>query len=349
MSSPESQSEAARDASRDTALGCYLASILDIAETVAGLCGEIGASCHDQLIRLRSRVAFHASVQTLEESRDALHSELIDFSDKARQYNNVLAEDVAKALALLAQSESAVAVRNEKYIERLARFVEQMEQVARSGDRALAAGQAVELRGLVESMERDGRDADARLQAKLAEFQDKLREVEFLASIDPLTGIANRREFNRQLEARVAANREFCILLFDLNTFQRVNYDYGHLCGDEILKQLGNRLSNTVRPRDFVCRWGGDEFVVILECPLANAEMRADEMARRLSGPYRVVIEGREIDVNVGLSFGVSQRQAGETAEQVFHRADEGMYAQKPATRHQPPPASPAPNPQSRS
>jgi len=313
----------------DAALGCYLASILDIAETVANLCGEIGASCHDQLVRLRSRVAYQANLQTLEESRNALHSELIDFSEKARQYNNVLAEDVAKTLALLAQNESAVAVRNEKYIERLARFVEQMEQVAQSGDRALAAGQAVELRGFVESMEQDGRDANAHLQAKLAEFQDKLREVEFLASIDPLTGVSNRREFNRQLETRVAANREFCVLLFDLNTFQRVNYDHGHLCGDEILKQLGNRLSTHVRPRDFVCRWGGDEFVVILECPLANAEARAQEIARLLSGPYKVLLEGKEITANIGLSFGVSEWGPGETAEQVFQRADEGMYAQK--------------------
>ncbi|HEV8040538.1 MAG TPA: GGDEF domain-containing protein [Bryobacteraceae bacterium] len=327
MSSPEKQSQLESAA----ALDCYLASILDIAETVASLCGEIGASCHDQLVRLRSRVAYHASLQTLEESRNALHSELIDFSEKARQYNNVLAEDVAKALALLSQNESAVAVRNEKYIQRLARFVDQMEQVAQSGDRALAAGQAVELRGFVESMEQDGRAANAQLQAKLAEFQDKLREVEFLASIDPLTGIPNRREFNRQLEARVAANREFCVLLFDLNTFQRINYDHGHLCGDEILKQLGNRLSTHVRPRDFVCRWGGDEFVVILECPLAIAEVRAEEISHLLSGPYEVMLEGQEITVKIGVSFGVSERSPGETAEQVFHRADEGMYRQKPA------------------
>jgi len=324
MSSPEKP-----QLESDAALDCYLASILDIAETVASLCGEIGASCHDQLVRLRSRVAYHANLQTLEESRDALHSELIDFSEKARQYNNVLAEDVAKALALLSQNESAVAVRNEKYIERLARFVEQMEQVAQSGDRALAAGQAVELRGFVESMEQEGRDANAHLQAKLAEFQDKLREVEFLASIDPLTGISNRREFNRQLEARVAANREFCVLLFDLNTFQRVNYDHGHLCGDEILKQLGNRLSTHVRPRDFVCRWGGDEFVVIIECQLPIAQSRAEEIATLLSGVYKVVLESKEINVNIGVSVGVVERMPSETAEQIFHRADEAMYAQK--------------------
>jgi diguanylate cyclase (GGDEF)-like protein len=331
MSSPERQPqpESDRDAFLQAALDCYLASILDIAETVSNLCTDIGVSCHDQLVRLRSRVAFHASIQTLEESRTALHSELLDFSGKARQYNNALAGDVAKALALLAQSESAVAVRNDKYIERLARFVEQMEQVARSGDRTLAAGQAVELRGFVESMERDSRDANAHLHAKLAEFQNKLREVEFLASIDPLTGVANRREFDRQLSARIAADREFCILLFDLNTFKRVNCDHGHLCGDEILKQLGARLTTHVRPRDFVCRWGGDEFVAILECPLPNAQARAEEIAGLLCGPYKVALQGHQIDVNIGVSVGVVERIAGETAEQVFQRADAAMYKQK--------------------
>ena len=332
MSSPERsiQAEAGPDTLVQAALDCYLESIQDIAEAVASLGTDIGAACHDQLLRLRSRVAYQPSIQTLEESRAGLHSELIDFADRARKYNNALAGDVSTALALLAQNESAVAVRNDKYIGRLARFVEQMELVARSGDRALAAGQALELRGLLEAMERDSRNANADLHAKLAEFQNKLREVEYLASIDPLTGIANRREFDRQLAARIADDREFCLLLFDLDTFKRVNCDHGHLCGDEILKQLGNRLSTHVRPRDFVCRWGGDEFVAILECPLANAQARADELGRLLGGAYRVVVEGREIDVNIGVSFGVSERIPGETAEQVFHRADAGMYRQKP-------------------
>jgi diguanylate cyclase (GGDEF)-like protein len=330
MSSPERpQPEPDRQVLLDTALDCYLASILDIADTVAGLCGDVGTSCHDQLIRLRSRVVYHASLPTLEESRVALHSELIDFAAKARQFNNLLAGDVAQALALLAQSEIAGAVRNEKNIERLARFVEQMEQVARSGDRALAAGQAVELRGFVESLEQDSRDANSQLQAKLAEFQDKLREVELLASIDPLTGVANRREFDRQLAARVAANREFCILLFDLNTFKRINCDYGHLCGDEILKQLGNRLSTHVRPRDFVCRWGGDEFVAILECQLPIAQARAEEIAALLSGQYSLPLDNRAVTVDIGVSVGVAERIPEESAEQLFHRADQAMYKQK--------------------
>jgi diguanylate cyclase (GGDEF)-like protein len=332
MSSSEKshQIEAPPEAVLAAALECYLASILDIAETVANVSVELGPSCREQLLRLRSRVAYHASIQTFEESRDALHAELADFSAKALEYNNALAGDVRKALALLAQNENAVAVRNDQYIERLAQFVDQMELVARSGDRALAAGQALELRGLVDQMERDSRDANADLHAKLAEFQNKLREVESLAHIDALTGISNRREFDRQIAARIAADREFSILLFDLDTFKRINGEHGHLCGDAILKELGTRLSTHVRPRDFVCRWGGDEFVAILECSLANAQARAKEIASLLCLPYQVNLEGREIELNVGVSYGVAERRSGETSEQVFQRADEGMYKQKP-------------------
>lgn len=321
--------EPERDAHLKTALESYLASIRDIAETVASMSPEIGGASHDQLIRLWSRVSYDATAKTLEESRTALHAELADFSRKAREYNNALAEDVAKALAFLAQNEDSASVRSGQYIERLTRFVQQMEHAARSGDVTQVAGQAAELRGFVESMEQDTRAANTQLHQKVAEFQTRLREVEFLASIDPLTGVANRREFNRQVEARIAADHGFCILLFDLNTFKRINGEHGHLCGDEILRQLGARLSAHVRPGDFVCRWGGDEFVAILECPLSNAEARAKEIAGLLCGPYRVVRDGQDIQVNVEVAYGVAERQTGEAAEHVFHRADEAMYGQK--------------------
>lgn len=287
MSSPERpQPELNQQALLDTALDCYLAAILSIADTVAGLCGDVGIASHDQLVRLRGRVAYHASIQTLEESRAGLQSELIDFAAKARQYHNLLTRDVAQALDLLAQSE---------------------------------------------------------MQGKLAEFQEKLREVELLASIDPLTAVPNRREFDRQLAARVAANREFCVLLFDLNTFKRINCDYGHLCGDEILKQLGARLSTHVRPRDFVCRWGGDEFVAILECQLPIAQARAEEIAALLSGEYQLVVDHQPVKVNVGVSVGVAERIPGETSEQLFHRADQAMYQQKRVSKPEPPVPSPQP------
>jgi diguanylate cyclase (GGDEF)-like protein len=238
MSSPKNAPETDREPFLEAALDSYLASILDIADTVASLGTDVAAACQDRLKRLHHRLSYDKSVKTLEESRSALHAELLD-------------------------------------------------------------------------------------------FQSKLREERMLAYLDPLTGVANRREFNRHLASRIADGRPFCVLLFDLNTFSTVNYDHGHLCGDEILRQLGNRLSTHVRPRDFVCRWGGDEFVAILECSLANAQARSEEIAQLLCQPYKVTVEGKEIEVAIGVSVGVVERMTEETAEQVLHRADEAMYRQK--------------------
>lgn len=171
------------------------------------------------------------------------------------------------------------------------------------------------------------------LHAELTLFSERLRrEQAELAYLDPLTSVANRREFDRQLAARIAGDGDFCILLFDLDGFKSVNDSFGHLCGDEILRQVGARLSRQVRTRDFVCRWGGDEFAVILDCDMATASSRAMKIADWLSGPYRVTASGQEISVAVTVSFGVAQRIAGETPEELFHRVDESLYSKKGTT-----------------
>jgi diguanylate cyclase (GGDEF)-like protein len=152
-----------------------------------------------------------------------------------------------------------------------------------------------------------------------------------LAYIDPLTGVANRREFDRQLAGRMAADRDFCILLFDVDAFKLVNDRFGHLCGDEVLKQLGARLARQVRSHDFVCRWGGDEFVAMLECALPVAVTRAKEIAQCLSGPYHVTVEQRQLSVEIAVSVGMAARVAGETPAQLFQRVDSSLYSKKTA------------------
>jgi len=173
------------------------------------------------------------------------------------------------------------------------------------------------------------RESLARLREKMIEIQRRLHEVELLATLDPLTGVANRRDLDRELDARIEAHQDFCVLLFDLNGFKEINDRFGHLYGDQVLKQLGVRLSSQVRARDYVCRWGGDEFLVILACDLDIAESRSRQIAERLNGPYHVVAEAREIRANIAVTAGLVQYCAGESPEQLFRRVDEAMYRQK--------------------
>ncbi len=156
-----------------------------------------------------------------------------------------------------------------------------------------------------------------------------LKQVELLASLDPLTAVANRRDLERELAARIAAGQEFCVLLFDVNGFKTINDRYGHLHGDQVLKQIAARLASQVRVQDYVCRWGGDEFLAILACDLAIAASRSRQIAERLNGPYHIAAQGREIRVAVTVTVGFVQYRMGESAEGLFRRADDAMYRQK--------------------
>jgi diguanylate cyclase (GGDEF)-like protein len=163
----------------------------------------------------------------------------------------------------------------------------------------------------------------------MIEIQHRLHEVELLATLDPLTGVANRRDLDRELAARIEGRQDFCVLLFDLNGFKEINDHFGHLYGDQVLKQLAARLGSQVRARDYICRWGGDEFVAVLACDLTIAESRSRQIAERLNGPYRIMGPTREIRVNVAVTVGLAQYCAGESPEQLFRRVDESMYHQK--------------------
>ncbi len=214
-------------------------------------------------------------------------------------------------------------------LSRLLDFVDRLESAVQSADLPRLAADTAELREFAESLELDTRDDFARLRQKMIEIQRRLHEVELLATLDPLTGVANRRDLDRELAARIVGRQEFCVLLFDLNGFKDINDCFGHLIGDQVLKQLAARLSSQVRARDYVCRWGGDEFVAILACDLAIAESRSRQIAERLNGPYQIMGEGREIRVDIAVTVGLAQYCAGESPEQLFRRVDASMYRQK--------------------
>jgi len=299
MSSPETQPQT-DSKSFETLLACYLSLIRDIAEAVEFIRPEIGADFYRYLRSARTRLTHDSSVKALVSTRDLVHEELKVFSEKTRQL------------------EDTQSVRNNRYAEHLAQLAEHMELTLQSGEQNRLLNQIAELRDFVHSMQEDNRDAMARMQ-----------QAELLANLDPLTSIPNRREFDRQLAARMATQGNFSVLLFDLDGFKLVNDQFGHRCGDEILKQLGARLSRQVRTRDFVCRWGGDEFVVILDCGLSTATSRAARIAQWLSGPYRVTSYSKELRIDVSVSFGAAERIPGETPEQLFDRVDASLYSQK--------------------
>jgi diguanylate cyclase (GGDEF)-like protein len=169
----------------------------------------------------------------------------------------------------------------------------------------------------------------ATLRTKVATYQSKLEEAEQRASHDALTGLDNRQGVETKLQRRIDAQKPFCVVMLDLNGFKQVNDTYGHEAGDDLLKQFSAELRSASRATDAVGRWGGDEFVVILDGNRAEAQSHVERMQKWVLGSYTLHLgaEGPKIEMNAAL--GLVEWQAGESIKQVLSRADALMYRQK--------------------
>jgi diguanylate cyclase (GGDEF)-like protein/PAS domain S-box-containing protein len=186
-------------------------------------------------------------------------------------------------------------------------------------------------------------DVTARVEAERALLQERdrtraaLARIEELAATDPLTGLANRRRLQDQVETALwnarARGESLALLFLDLDGFKAVNDRLGHAAGDELLQEVAARLRRRLRRRDLVARLGGDEFLVALpdlsaDAPAAEARRVADDLVAAVCRP----VEVQGTTVAVGASIGISVApEDGEDFAALLHLADTRMYEAKAA------------------
>jgi diguanylate cyclase (GGDEF)-like protein len=298
------------------AVDSYLSALASISSVVSSVFPDIGSEHARKLVRLRNRLAFDADVRGLIESRETLINELSAFSEKARSVYGSRTEAVQKSLALLADLKDLLAPQTNENFKALSALCGRVEALG-------GQSEAADLRAAIGGLAKEREAVVSGLQNQVRILETRLKATELLASIDPLTGVGNRTELEHQMAARLKVNKEFCLLLFDLDSFHAVNELHGNVCGDELLKQVAARLSNQIRTRDFVCRWSGDEFVVIMECDLENATRRCKQISQWLSGPYRVKTDSQEMRVEVHMSSDLLQRQSTDEVQDLLLRIGE--------------------------
>ena len=211
-------------------------------------------------------------------------------------------------------------------LTRISRNLRQFSQAARRmGDGDLSASVPV-----------DRKDEIGELAKAFDDLQTRLLT-------DRLTGIANREAMIRRLENRLVHNRRnrddkpFALLFVDLDKFKRINDQFGHEAGDNVLREVAERIANTVRQRDMAARFGGDEFVVMLDevDNRAAAVEVANKLTRALRGPYDAIAQV-SVDKDqpaCGASIGLAlYPQDGKDIETLLQHADTGMYRKKRRT-----------------
>ena len=186
--------------------------------------------------------------------------------------------------------------------------------------------------------------ANEKLQNRLIEAEQKIqtqaeeiRTQQSEALTDSLTNLANRRAFDEALQKNITNFKEqrkpFSLLIFDVDHFKNFNDTHGHLAGDEVLRRVGQTLTETTKTTDLPCRYGGEEFALILPNTKVDSARIAAEQVRKAIEAMDVEFEGKHLSVTA--SIGVAEIQAGEDDTKLIRRSDDGVYAAKEAGRNQ--------------
>jgi diguanylate cyclase (GGDEF)-like protein len=303
-----------------------------------GDCGQraipsLGTTLCGNLARINHGLALSPTPDGLRAATEQVQAELGQWAERALRHHNENEREIREIVGVVARAAETIGTKDEKYNRELIDLTGRMRSLADLNDIAAIRRSLIEsaalLKDCVEKMAAEGTASRRRLTAKVAEYRTRLENSERVASLDALTQLANRRAFERILEAKLGTREDFCLILIDLDDFKSVNDRHGHAAGDDLLRQFATELRGHFPVADTVCRWGGDEFSVIVGGNLRQAQERAERIRRWVLGEYKLTSGSQTVHVNAGASLGIVHWNGEETGVELLARADEGLYRDK--------------------
>lgn len=318
---------------------CYGSALVAVGTSGARAFPTIGAELQQGLARLAGGLARTMTPSQVKDTERQVEEHLLQWEGRSAEYFKAKTDEVKELLITLAGTAESMGERDQRVTQHFNQFTSQLQTIGRLEDlgqiRASLVRGTTELKTYVDQMAQEGKKSVERLRAEVSTYETKLQAAEQLALQDALTGMPNRRNLEERIEISIARKQAFCVSMFDLNNFKQINDTYGHQAGDNLLKQFGQELRSQFRGSDIVGRWGGDEFLALLDGDLTGARSRIEQMHRWVFGEYTIQVDAtrKPVKARVDASVGVAQWQPGDTVQEIIHRADAAMYKEKELAR----------------
>ncbi len=189
---------------------------------------------------------------------------------------------------------------------------------------------------LYHSLEDTNKNLEQKVKERTMELSDAYEKIKHLAMVDSLTGLPNRRNILEKIEhEKVRGQRSqkpFSVIIGDIDFFKKFNDTYGHDCGDFVLKKVADTIKKSLRKQDYVARWGGEEFLLILPETDGSGSVVAAEQVRKSVEESNLIY--KDVPLNITMTFGTSTFNFGDDFEEKLKAADEALYEGKESGRN---------------
>jgi len=319
------------------AVAAYSSALTEMGNSGVNACPGEGEELKHRLGGVRAALSSQMEPAALAATAAEVCEHLQSWGRRTAKHYQNKAGEVKALLLLMARTTESVGARDQRCAGQISEVTSRLREIASLDDltqiRASIEKSTLELKSSIDRMTSEGKAALEQLREQVSSYQAKLEEAEEIASRDALTGVRSRLSLENQIESRMAAGTPFCVAMVDIDGFKRVNDEHGHLTGDELLRQFAAELRSACRSSDLIGRWGGDEFMILFECGLAEAVQQRERIRKWICGHYNLQGKAGSIRLTVEASIGVAEYEPGESLKALLARADGAMYEHKACAR----------------
>lgn len=306
------------------ALSAYASAVELMCEHMMRGCPPLIYRYGPQLRRIASQIQPEMAAADVIRLRQALMDTTSHYGQEAVEEYESTAKDIRDILRLATSATESLETQSAGTGEEWKRFSGEVERIAASEDlhevRANLRREVKHMNECLQAMARDNAKVVRKLQSEMAVLRRRAAQAEGLAMEDPLTGLLNRRGVESAIIDRMVEHRQFCVVMFDINRFKRINELHGTHVADQVLREFADRLRRSIRDSDAAARWESDRFMALLDCELHVVVRRAQQIHSKVAGPYEVGEPPGSVLVDVHCAMGVVERRSGESIEALLDR-----------------------------